>query len=128
MPTVKIMQIDEDVQEAIVETEISLDESVPAARISLIVFGSPMVSSEMNRELSLFAFLVTDIVSENGLQVPEKTNCGYFSYRLFAKVADAQNRIVQLGDIEIVLDCPIPKDVFSGSYISFDVMRLDLPM
>lgn len=120
MPAIKVSQHDEE----IVEIEFSLDESAP--QISLRAFCCPSFSSVTNRKVSLFGFLVTNTVSENALKAPEKTNCGYFSYRLFAKVIDTRNSRVQLGDIDVVLDCPIPKDILPNSYISFDVMRLDL--
>ena len=126
MSTLKVLQYDADAQEAVVEIEITLDESATSARSALRVFCYPMFSSEMKRKISLFGFLVTNIVSENAVQAPQKTNGGYFSYHLFAKVLDPRNRLVQLGDIDIVLDCPIPQDIAPGSFVSFDVMRLDL--
>lgn len=126
MPAVKVLQYDADAQEAVVEIETSLDESATSDKIAFRVFCHPMFSSEMNRKISLFAFLVANIVTEEGLQAPVKTNSGYFSYHLFAKVIDVASNRVQLGDIDIVLDCPIPRDISPNSVISFDVMRLDL--
>lgn len=126
MPGVKVLQYDADAQEAVVEIETSLDESVPASRTSFIAFDPQGISSVMNPQISLFALLVTNIVFEEGLQAPVKTNSGYFSYHLFAKVTDAESNRVQLGDIDIVLDCPIPRDISPNSVVSFDVMRLDL--
>lgn len=126
MLTIRVLQYDEDANEAVAEIETSLQEVAQGSHVSLKVFCPSIVSPVINSKISLFGFLVSNIISENALQVPQKTNGGYFSYRLFARVLDAQNRCVQLGDIEIVLDCPLPKDISNNSYISFDVVRLDL--
>lgn len=126
MPDIKVLQYDEEAQEAVAEIVTSLDGATQAAQVSLRVFCNPISLPVITRKISLFGFLVTNIISENALQTPQKTNCSYFSYRLFARVLDARNRCVQLGDIDIVLDCPIPEDISKDSYISFDVMRLDL--
>ena len=126
MPDIKVLQYDEEAQEAVAEIVTSLDGATQAAQVSLKVFCHPISLLVITRKISLFGFLVTNIISENALQAPQKTHCGYFSYRLFARVLDTANRCVQLGDIDIVLDCPIPKDISKDSYISFDVMRLDL--
>ena len=126
MPEIKILQYDEDSQEAIAEIVPLVYGAAEFSQISLKVFCYPIVSPVISYKSSLFGFLVGNIVSENAFQAPQKTKDGYFSYHLFAKVLDAHNRRVQLGDIDIVLDCPIPKDIPNGSYISFDVGRLDL--
>lgn len=126
MPVIKILEQDVDAQETIVEITTSLCETAPVSQVSLRAFchmaSLPVVSSK----ISLFGFLVNNIVSEDALQMPQKTNRGYFSYRLFARVLDTKKRYVQIGDINIELDCPLPKDIPDNSYISFDVNRLDL--
>lgn len=126
MPIIKVLQCDEDAQEAIVEIVTSLHEATRLSQVSLRAFCHPISLPMIRSKTSLFGFLVKNIASEDALQVPQKTNCGYFSYHIFARVLDAHKRCVQLGDIDIVLDCPIPKDVPDNSYISFDVLRLDL--
>lgn len=126
MPDINILQYDEGVKEGIAEIVTLLDGATQVAQVSLRVFCHPISLPVITRKISLFGFLVTNIISENALQAPQKTHCGYFSYRLFARVLDTANRCVQLGDIDIVLDSPIPEDISKDSYISFDVMRLDL--
>lgn len=125
MPAINLLQYDEETQEGIAEIESPMDEATLEPQVPIRVFCHPFSLPEANHKISLFGVLVTNIVSENALQAPEKTNSGYFSYRLFAQVLEPRNRRVQLGDIEIVLDCPIPEDISPHSYISFDVMRLD---
>ena len=126
MPTIKVLQYNEDANEAIAEIMTSLDEAPQFSQVSIRVFCHPFSLPVISASISLFGFLVTNIVSENTIQAPQKTNDGYFSYHLFARVIDAQHNRVQLGDVEIVLDCPIPKGIPENSYISFDVARLDL--
>ena len=126
MPVMNVLQWDEDAQEATIEIETSLYETAQIPQVSFKVFCQPFHFPVLHCKISLFGFLVTNIVSENAFQAPQKLDCGYFSYHLYAKVLDTRNRRVQLGDIDIVLDCPIPSDIPKGSYISFDVVRLDL--
>ena len=126
MATIEVLQYDEDAQEAIAELTTSLHDTTQLSQVSLKVFCQPISSPVISWKISLFGFLVTNVVSEYALRAPKKTNHGYFSYRLYAKVLDVRHRCVQLGDIDIELDCPIPKDIPANSYISFDVARLDL--
>ncbi len=49
----------------------------------------------------------------------------YYSYHLQGKIIDTQMPIVCIGNIKIILDEPLPKDIECGEYISFDVERLD---
>lgn len=126
MSVIKVLEYDKNSQEAIVEIATSLCEETQVLEVALRVFCHPISSLVFDNKISLLGLLVRNVVCERALQVPKKTNYGYFSYHLFARVLDTQNRCVQLGDIEIVLDCPIPKDIVKDSYISFDVVRLDL--
>lgn len=126
MPEIKVFDYDKEAQEAIAEIVTSINEEQHLSRVSLKVYCQPIFSPVISGKIILFGFLVKDIFSEDALQAPQKTNLGYFSYRLFARVVDACNRRVQLGDIEIELDCPLPKDIPNNSYVSFDVGRLDL--
>ena len=128
MPEIKVFDYNEEAQEAIAEIVTLICEKTYRSQISLRVYCQPISSPVISGKISLFGFCVKDIFSEDALQSPQKTDGGYFSYRLFAKVTDARNRRVQLGEIDIELDCPLPKDILDNSYISFDVGRLDLQM
>ena len=126
MPEIKILEYNKEAQEAVAEIVTSICEEIHLSQVSLRVYCQTISSPEISGKISLSAFLVKDIFSEDALQAPQKTDWGYFSYRLFAKVIVARNRRVQLGDIDIELDCPLPKDIPDNSCISFDVGRLDL--
>lgn len=132
MPEIRILKYGKEAQEAVAEIITSVEivpsiyEEPQVSQVALKVYCQPIFSLEISGKISLFGFLTNNIVSEDALQTPQKLNDNYFSYRLFAKVADARNRRVQLGDIDIELDHPLPKDIPDQSYISFDVARLDL--
>ena len=132
MAEIRVLEFDRDSNEAIVEiaTTIStvgqpLFDKSSNATLSLILFACTVDHWEYNSSVSLFGFLVTNIVSEKCLRPPVKTDVGLFSYHIYAKVQDSHKRHVRLGDIHIYLDTPIPKDIVNDDLVSFDVQRLD---
>lgn len=121
-----------DAQDAVVEIDISLPEaskaSVSAAERDVATVRA--YCHPTNKALSalntvLFALGARDIVSEKVFRLPNKTADGYFSYHLFAKVMDVAEAVVYIGDMKIILDTALPKDICKDDYISFDVLRLD---
>lgn len=108
----------DDNEEAILE--ISSEE------VSLVAFASPFRVPTKRGKLVLSAFLTENVLLEDTIQLPVKTDRSFFSYRITAQVIDTNDSKVCVGDIEIILDLPMPKDIVNGSVISFDVMRLDL--
>ena len=133
MAELEIIRYDRDAQEATVQIHVGdIVESlsflalVPNQRISLNAFWHPVSCQIQSDNMCLFAFLASDVVQEERMQIPIKTDLGYYSYRLFAKVLDAQNQRVRFGDVDIILDTPIPKDIQDGDIISFHTQRLDL--
>ena len=54
-----------------------------------------------------------------------KTDDGYYAYKLQGKIIDLENRIVTVGDIKIMLENSIPNDIKVNEYIEFDVLRID---
>ena len=134
MAHIRILDYDIDSYEATLE----IIPAIPAADRSLFVgaedldfsvisFAYPGKLLNHEQDVSLFAFLVTDIFRESCLKPPIKTNAGFFSYRIFAKVQNSRDRHVRLGDINIFLDMPLPKDIADNDIVSFDVHRLDYP-
>ena len=71
------------------------------------------------------AFLVENIVriNTNGFLVEKAED--YYEYRLQGKVRDVEKSIIEIGDLQISLDCPLPKDICVGEFIEFMVKRLD---
>lgn len=133
MAQVEIVRYDKDAQEATVQIHVctkgeDLLTLLPISnqRISLIAFFHPVYSPIQDDNICLFAFLTSDIVLEERMQIPIKTDFGYYSYHLFAKVLDVQNQRVRFGDVDIIIDTPIPNDIKNGDIISFHAHRLDL--
>lgn len=133
MAELEIIRYDRDAQEATVQIHVcdnvdglSFLSLISNQRISLNAFWHPVSYPIQGDNICLFAFLSSNVVREKRIQIPIKTDCGYYSYHLFAKVLDAQNQRVRLGDVDIILDTPIPKDIKNGDIISFHVKRLDL--
>ena len=127
-----VIRYDKHAQEAVVQIHISVDTgylqfSAPNLnKIVLTAFWHPVAFPSKDGDVCLFAFLTSEIIREERIQAPVKTNFGYYSYRLYAEVLDAQNRCVRLGDVSIILDIPIPKDIQNGDIVSFHTQRLDL--
>lgn len=112
-----IEYLDDELQEAIIE--ISSDE------ISLIAFSYPFKNHGSNDDIVLYGFMTEHIIIESSFKLPQKTYPGRFGYHLTAKVLDSSERIVQVGDIKIMLSISLPKDIPNGAFVSFDVARLD---
>ena len=61
--------------------------------------------------------------------VKRKNSLGYFGYSVCGKFIDRKNQIVLLGNATLSLgNVYIPNDISEGSYITFDVGRLDIWM
>ena len=133
MAQVEIVQYDSDAQEATVQIHVCVKtEDLPVflpisnQSISLIAFFHPAYFPIRGDKICLFSFLTSDIVREERMQIPIKTDCGYYSYQIFAKVLDVQNQRVRFGDVDIIVDTPMPRDIKNGDIISFYSQRLDL--
>jgi hypothetical protein len=94
--------------------------------VSIYAFSYPYRELPQGGNVLLRAFLTENISLEQEQYAPIKTDKGFVSYRLTAQVTDAKAQKVQIGDIAIYLDLPLPKDIPNGAFVSFDVMRLDV--
>lgn len=117
--TIRIAEfMDEEQTEAVVE--------ICDNGISLMAYSHPFMGLPLDGRITLDALLTKNIWLEQEQYAPIKTDKGFFSYRLTAQVTDAKAQKVQIGDIAIYLDLPLPKDIPNGAFVSFDVMRLDV--
>ena len=64
------------------------------------------------------------IADEPGYVI-EKTDAGYFSYRLGGRVVKTEPPVVAIGGLRVTLDQPLPKDIKRGDFVVFTVDRLD---
>ncbi len=70
-------------------------------------------------------FLVQNIMrAESAKSLIQKCD-DYYAYHLQGKVVEKISPIVCVGNINIILDTPLAKDIKIGDYIEFDVKRLD---
>lgn len=49
----------------------------------------------------------------------------YYSYHLQGEIIDVKELKIRIGELIIVLDSPLPKDLKNGDYVEFCVDRLD---
>lgn len=94
--------------------------------ISVVVFSHPFDSSSISSPIALDALFVENIHQVDHFCLPQKTEHGYYSYHITAKVFDRGASQVKLNGISLSLDEPLPKDIPNGAYVAFDVGRLDL--
>lgn len=133
MAKLHIIQFDEDSAEAVVQIYVDIDINNPQyiepasnGRFVLTAFWHPASFCAQDVRIYLFSFLTSNIIREERIQTPKKTGSGFFSYHIFANVVDAQNRHVRCGDVDVILDRPIPGDIMDGDIISFDTQRMDV--
>ena len=115
------LQVIEYLDSESVEAIIQLTDG----EISILAYSYPFHSPEIQNSVRLFSFFTQNIVREQEFIEPVKTNLGFFSYRLTAKVVNRSECLVQINNINIILDTKIPGEIQNGEYISFDVSRLD---
>lgn len=71
------------------------------------------------------AFMALNIMrAKKKCYIVQKTD-GYYSYHLCGRVLDIGIPMVEIGDLKILLDTCLPKDIKIGEYIDFDVNRLN---
>ena len=76
---------------------------------------------------TLYCFMSNNILFSNVNSFELlKDKMGYFSYKIYAKIKDISNKIVEFYDLTLILDCPIPRDLENGQFIEFYVLRLDI--
>lgn len=75
-------------------------------------------------EITAFAADGMMIADEPGCVI-EKTDAGYFAYRLGGKVVKTEPPTVAIGGLRVKLDQPLPKDIKRGDFVVFTADRLD---
>lgn len=93
--------------------------------VSLLVFSDSFDASERGNDICLYGFMTENIQLAPSMHLPMKTDLGFFSYHMTGVVANKSDRLIQIGNIKVVLSTPLPKDIPDGAFISFDVARLD---
>ena len=113
----KIVYFDKNAQEAHI--------IVSDGQFDILCYAQPY--RDEAEEFDLLGFMTENIMraDTNEYQV-EKIDEGYFAYRLQGQLLDKSKRIVAIGEIEIILEDRIPKDIQDDEFIVFHVKRVDL--
>ena len=130
MSEVRVAKLDLESQEAVIEITIPyrIDNKADYEDCVIKAFCHPFHFPLCDYSISLFGFGVGNVWIEHSLQKPQKIPDGFFSYRISAKVVDASKQHVKLGEFDLFLDKPLPKDICNGEIVSFDVLRIDVEL
>ena len=112
-----VKYLDDENTEAIVK--------LTSGKISLLAYDYPHIDPINKCDCYLSCFLANNIRTVECFRAPIQPNPGTFDYCLVAEVINPEKRLVQIGDIKIFIDIPLPKDILVGRFIEFDVVRLD---
>jgi len=96
--------------------------------IKLYTFCYPYTGekTDTKEKVTLYALFAHNIGPSLEFKPPCKTSEIAFNQHIHAKIVSKKERLVSIGDISIILDAPIDSEFPVGSFISFDVVRLDL--
>lgn len=95
--------------------------------VKLYAFCYPYTGKKTNytERITLYALFTHNIGPALDFYPPRKTSEVAFSHHIYAKIVNKKERLVCIGNINIILDAPIDSEFSVGSFISFDVTRLD---
>jgi len=98
--------------------------------IDILCFSHPFYGVTGDKLLDhIYCLDAKNIVVANSQQfyMQREESLGYFGYSICGKLIDRKNQIVRLNNIALCLgDTHIPNDISEGSYIEFEVTRLDI--
>ena len=104
------------------EAEISVSDG----NFTLVCYAHPLERFSINQTVTeLYGFDCADIKKADTNDYAVEKISPYFAYQLTAQIVSREKGEVQLGEMHIILDSPIPGDLCSGDFISFSVLRLD---
>lgn len=94
---------------------------------TVICYAYPVSTIKVTQKITaIYGFQCTDIYKAFAHKYCIKKLTKYYAFALIAKVISKNQRIVQIGNLRIHLDAPIPNDIAEGEYVSFSVLRLDI--
>lgn len=116
MITKQILHFDETAQEA----EILVTDGKYAVKCYAYPF------SDVDAPFSLYGFMTENVMrAYDKRYIVEKTDKGYYSYKLQGELVNLEKCIVAIGELFIELEDGIPKDIKEHEFIEFTVMRID---
>lgn len=91
----------------------------------LMVYCHPITNIQNITNEILYGFMCSNIELTNSNEKIIKLG-NYYQYEITAKITSLLDRIVKIGDINIKIDIPLPKDLKIGNIVKFTVDRIDL--
>ena len=98
---------------------------VSDGQFEVMTYAWPFENTQSGK-FRLNAFMTDQVMrATRKISFVEKSENGYFAYRLQGKIINVEKRIVSVGKIEIILEDCIPKDIRQNEYVEFTVTRVD---
>lgn len=112
----KIIDYDKNIGEA--------DILITDGQYKILCYAYPFENK--GKQFALVTFMTKDVKRIEAREYKlEKNINGYYSYNIQGEIVDIKKRIVKVGDILIVLEDVIPKDIKTHDFIEFSVERVD---
>ena len=120
MVTLKVVEYLDDE-----ENEVLLE--ICHGDVKLYAFSCPYTGNKNDtaEKVTLYALFAHNIGPSLDYKLSYKTSDVSFDQHIYAKIVNKKERLVSVGDIDIVLDTSLDSEFPVGSIISFDVSRLD---
>jgi len=98
-----------------------------SGEVKLYAFCYPFAGKSTSDvdKVTLYGLFTHNIGPSSTWHPPCRTSETSFEHHIYAKIVNVKERLVSLGEIDIVLDSAIDSSFPTGSIVSFDVIRLD---
>lgn len=94
--------------------------------ITLLAYCYPFDGILPDGHVTLFSNFTSNLAICKEWFPPQKLPGLFFAQRICGELIDLQKRIARIGEIDIVLNAPLPDNIQIGSLVTFDTIRLDL--
>jgi hypothetical protein len=92
----------------------------------LLCYCHPLESLDIGAQVvSISSLFAEDIMRVQSEEYRIQKSEGYYAYHLTGKIEDTKTPVVKIGDLKIILDHPLAKDIRQGEFVEFEVQRLD---
>lgn len=115
------------IKQIIDRDEISgeMDIIISDGKFELLCYCAQSNNSFPSEVKELETFLSDKIMLANNNNYCANKTDGYYSYHLQGKVLECKQPMISIGEIHILLDTPLPKDIKKNDFIECFVQRID---
>lgn len=104
------------------EADIIVSDGV----FELICYNYQLTKIDINMEVEELSILsVEHIVKADSLDCLIEKLPSYYAYHLQGKVVDTNNSIINIGNLKVNLDKPLPGDIMEDDFVEFNTQRID---